>query len=81
MGTASVEQHLADVERAKQAADASLMVQKIGDHIIREWLTEHPNDPLADGYRAAVSNLAALTDGGITRGTVRLIDAITRADS
>ena len=81
MGTASVEQHLADVERAKQAADASLMVQKIGDHIIREWLTEHPNDPLADGYRAAVSNLAALTEGGIIRGHLRALEQIAEGQS
>lgn len=77
MGISSIEQHLADVRRAQELAHASSMVTKFEHTLARKYAAEHPNDPVVHGYEAAKSNLDALTDGGIVRGHMRLLNAIT----
>lgn len=71
-----VDAHLADVERARHIADASMQVQKYVDAIVKIYAAEHPDDPILHGYRASKSNLDALADGGIVRGHMRLLEQI-----
>lgn len=76
MGISSIEQHLADVQRAKEIAHASSMVAKFEHTLARMFAEKYPDDPIVFGYEAAKKNLADLTDGAIVRGHLRLLGEI-----
>lgn len=77
----TTDEHLADVERARQIANASIQVQKYVEAIVKVYAAEHPDDPILHGYHAAKSNLDALTEAGVIRGHMRLVRAITEEPS
>jgi hypothetical protein len=72
----SPEQHLADMQRQRELVHATSEVTKFEHTLARLFAKEHPDHAVVQGYRSAESRLAALTDGGVVRGHLRLIESM-----